>query len=317
MTRITNAFQTYQAKGNREDLANAIYNIDPADRPFMSAIGRRNATNVQFDWQTEALPALDKSNKRVEGFQLSRSAAQPTVRVSNVCQISSRDATVAGSQNAANAAGKRREMSHQMALQGKALLRDVEAILLSEQPRADGDADTARATRGLEHFLTTNAFYADDGGNPPSATAAIDDGTQRAFTELMLSNAMQASYEAGAEPSLLMMGPFNKRRFSKFAGRSQSRVSIDKDEIVAAADFYLSDFGELKAVVSRWQRTRTVFGVDPRYAKMAAYRELDQVDIAKIGDADTKMLVIEYGLEVSNEKAHFKVADLTTSGSLD
>jgi hypothetical protein len=315
VAKVTNAFTTYSAKGNREALANAIYNIDPADRPFMQAIGERDVSNRSFDWQTESLPTVNKSNKQQEGFELSRSAATPTVRQTNVCQISSRDATVAASQEAADAAGKKGEMSHQIALSGKALLRDMESILVSEQARADGDdsTPTARATRGFEHWLTTVASYGATGASPVSATAAITDGTQRAFTETLLADSMQASYENGGEPSMLMMGPFAKRKFSAFTGRSNSRVKIDADEIVAAADYYLSDFGELMAVPSRWVRTRTVFGIDPEYAKVAYYRRLRKTDIAKIGDADTKMLVTEYGLEVSNEKAHFKIADLLTA----
>ena len=56
MAKVTNAFTTYQATGNREDLSNAIYNIDPFDTPVMSAIRRRNVKNRIFDWQTENLP---------------------------------------------------------------------------------------------------------------------------------------------------------------------------------------------------------------------------------------------------------------------
>ena len=36
-TKVTQAFAMYQATGNREDLSNAIYNIDPFDTPVMSA----------------------------------------------------------------------------------------------------------------------------------------------------------------------------------------------------------------------------------------------------------------------------------------
>jgi hypothetical protein len=228
VAKVTNAFTTYGAKGNREDLANAIYNIDPSDRPFMTAIGTRNATNVQFDWQTESLPAVNKANKKEEGFELTRSASTPTVRQNNVCQISTRDATVAASQEAADAAGKRGEMAHQIALTGKALLRDMESILAGEQARNNGDdtTPTARATRAFEHWLTTNVSYGATGANPASATAAITDGTLRSFTEDLLGDSIQVAYQNGAEPSLLMMGPYAKRVFSKFAGRANSRVKI-------------------------------------------------------------------------------------------
>jgi hypothetical protein len=247
--KISNAFTTYQAKGNREDLADAIYNIDPYDRPFMSIIGNRRATNRTFDWQTENLPAVNPNNAQFEGFELQRAAATPTVRQTNVAQISSRDVTVAGSQEAANPAGKRSEMSHQMALIGKALMRDKETILCSAQARVDGEDSTpaARKTRAAEHWITTNAFYGANGLNPGSALLPVTDGTQRDFTEMMLADAIQAAYEKGAEPTVLLMGPYQKRVFSTFKGRADSERAVPVNEVIAAVDAeYPAHFG-LKA----------------------------------------------------------------------
>ena len=51
-----NAFDTYTATADREDLSNIIYNISPNANSFMSSIGTRNVKNVVFDWQTESLP---------------------------------------------------------------------------------------------------------------------------------------------------------------------------------------------------------------------------------------------------------------------
>jgi hypothetical protein len=125
MAKITNAFTTYQAVGNREDLSNAIYNIDPFDTPVMSAIRRRNVKNRLFDWQTEHLPTVNPTNAQVEGFQLINQPAQPTLRQNNVTQISERDATVSGSQEESDAAGKGSEMAHQMAMASKVLKSDI------------------------------------------------------------------------------------------------------------------------------------------------------------------------------------------------
>lgn len=318
MPKVTNAFTTYMAKGNREDLANAIFNIDPVDTIFISLSDTRDISNVMFDWQTEKLPAVNGSNAQVEGFTLTRSASTPTVRVGNVAQLSERDATVSGTQNAADAAGKGEgEMAHQMALAGKALKRDMETILLSAQPyNAGADDTTPRATRGLEHWITTNAFYGATGANPVSATATVTDGTPRAFTEAILGDAIQSAYDKGAEPDHLLMGSYIKRVFSTFEGRSLSRVNIEPDQILASADFYLSDFGELKAYPSRYLRPRTVIGWDPEYSKIAYYRKMVRRDLGIIGDADTKLILSEYGLQVSNEAAHFKIADLITSGPI-
>ena len=52
MAKVTNAFDTYTATADREDLSNIIYNISPMQTPFMSSIGTRNVKNVVFDWQT-------------------------------------------------------------------------------------------------------------------------------------------------------------------------------------------------------------------------------------------------------------------------
>lgn len=326
MAQITNNFTTYAAKGNREDLSNTIYNIDPFDTPFMSSVGRRNVKNRIFDWQTESLPAVNASNAQEEGFELSRTAGTATVRLSNTTQISSRDATVSGSQEAADAAGKRSEMAHQMALVSKALKRDMETILCSNQARvagSDASTGTARKTRALEHWIATNigtggTSYA----NAASETAALTDGTTSvALTETIFNDILQLSYENGAEPSVALVRPVIKRKISTFAGRSGSQIAVSKAEAVNTVDIYRSDFGDVKIVPSRWLRKRTisskevsaVFLLDPQYAAVSYYRPFQTVDIAKIGDADTKMIVAEYGLEMRNEKAHAKLPDIAAS----
>jgi hypothetical protein len=309
MAKVTNSFTTYSATANREDLSNIIYNIDPFDTPFQSAIGRRNVSNRIFDWQSEALPAVSTS-AQVEGFELARSASTATARVSNTTQIMSRDATVSGSQENANAAGKKSEMAHQLALMSKAIKRDVESVLVSAQARNAGSDTVARQTRAYEHWITTNVSYGTGGANATSDTAAVTDGTLRNLTETMFNDRLQVAYENGAEPSVAMVGPAIKRKISAFTGRSGSNIPTKGGEVYNAVDLYRSDFGDIKIVPTRWQRARTLFLVDPEYAAVAFYRNFQTKDIATIGDAETKMLLCEFGLEVGNEKAHGKIADI-------
>lgn len=311
MAKVTNAFSTYSATANREQLSNVIYNIDPFDTPIMSAIGRRNVQGRIFDWQTENLPSVDTANAKEEGFELSRSAATATVRVSNTTQISARDATVAGSQEAADAAGKRSEMAHQLALNSKALKRDMESILSQNQARAAGnDSGTARKTRAIEHWITTNTSYGATGANPVSETANVTDGTLRTLTETIFNDVLQTAYTNGAEPTMAVVPPALKRKISTFTGRTGSQVPVSKAEVVNAVDLYKSDFGDIKIIPSRWMRTRTVLMLDPEYAALAYFRNFQTVDIATIGDAQTKMLVVEWGVEMRNQAAHAKIADV-------
>ena len=46
MAMPTNTFATYEAIGNREDLSDVIYRIDPTDTPFMT----RRLQQVALAW---------------------------------------------------------------------------------------------------------------------------------------------------------------------------------------------------------------------------------------------------------------------------
>lgn len=326
MAKVTNAYTTYQAKGNREDLSNNIYNIDPFDTPAFNSAGRRDATNRTFDWQTEKLPTVNGDNAQHEGFELVRSVGTPTTRQKNVAQISSRDATVSGSQENANAAGRPSEMGAQMALNSKALKRDMEVILCSAQAIDYGDDEASpapRRTRGILHWLKSNVLvpsYAadpDDVGPieigdpvitlPPTETddfPVIPPAQYVEFTEAILGDLMQMAYDKGAEVKLGLMGTALKRTVSTFKGRDTSQVLVGKTEVSLVVDIYASDFGRIKVLPSRWIDPSVVLLLDPAYLKVAYYRTLRSVPIAKIGDAETRMILAEWGVEMSNEAAH-------------
>lgn len=328
MAKVTNAFTTYEAKANREDLSSRIYNIDPFDTPIFNSAGRRTVSNRTFDWQTEKLPAPNGDNARQEGFELDRSPGTATVRLNNVTQISSRDATVSGSQEAADAAGRPSEMGAQMALNGKALKRDMEIILASAQPinRGDDAANpTPRRTRGLIHWLRTNAFVPTKNGAPAGVLPTLETdpypviaaGDQVAFTEDMLRSVIAQCYGNGAEPRLIVLPPLLKQTFSTFVGRSTSQVLVGQKEVAASVDIYVSDFGRMKALPSRWIDKSTALFLDPAYLAVSYYRTLRQTPIAKIGDAETRMMLAEWGVEMRNEGAHGVIVGLKGAANIN
>ena len=314
MAKVTNAFDTYTATADREQLSDVIYNISPQQTPFMSSIGKNSIKNVVFDWQTETLPTPSGTGQ-LEGFELSRAASTATTRVSNVAMISSRDATVTGSQQASDPAGKKSEMAHQLAIMSKALKRDMETALCQKGAKTTGNATTARVTGGFESWITSNVSRGTGGSGSGGGAAPTDSsaGNQRALTEALLKTVLQSCFTNGGEPSMAICGPVNKQVISGFTGRSSARQMIDANTVEASVSIYASDFGELKIVPSNFSRERTLLLVDPDFAKVSYLRDFKTVDISTIGDAQTKMLVVEYGLEVSNEAAHGLVADLTTT----
>ena len=320
MAKVANAYTTYQAGGNREDLADRIYNIDPFDTPGVSMIGRRNVKNRTFDWQTENMPATDANNAMEEGFELVRSPAQPVVRQTNLTQISKRDATVSASQEASDAAGKNSEMAHQMALKSKVLKCDVEVIAFSRQAKSSDDSTTGiRKTESIPHQIAraldksgargqgVTVFGATPGASalPVASTDPwVAPVTPTPLTEAMLGDAMAKAYANGAEPTRLILPYALKRGLVYFKGRESTQVLVGKTEVVATVDVIATDGGRVTAMPSRWLAADMGLLLDPEYARLAFFRNFRQYPIAKIGDAETRMIVVEWGTQVDSGLAH-------------
>jgi len=219
---------------------------------------------------------------------------------------------VTGSQSASQPAGKKTEMAHQLAIMAKALKRDMETALCGAYAKVTGDATTARQTRSFESWITSNDSRG-SGGADPSASTAPTDGTQRALTEALLKTVLQTAFGNGAEIQMAICGPYNKGVISGFTGRSQARQFVDATTVEASVAVYSSDFGDIKIVPSNFSRERSLLLVDPEYAKVSYLRDFESIDIANIGDSVTKLLLVEFGLEMCNEAAMGIIADLDTS----
>ena len=318
MTIIANTFTSFDAKGIREELANVISNIAPEETPFTSNVGSENVSNTFFEWQLDDLSSVDVTPV-IDGDDVaSFDATTATVRVGNYTQIRRRSMIIADNLGFQDLAGRNDEVAYQLAKRGKEIKRDLETIYTGNTARSAGSASAGRVTAGLGAWIATNVNKAGDGTNPTAVDGsdARNDGTQRDFTEAMLKDVMQKAYTAGGNPSVLMVGPYNKTVVSGFAGIAAQRYQAPTDgptTIIGAADVYLSDFGALTVVPNRFSRERDAWCLDTEYASIATLRPIQAVDLAKTGDAEKKMLICETGLKISNEKAHGLIADLNVS----
>lgn len=320
MAIVSNTFTRYSAIGIREDLSNVIYNISPEETPFISNIGRENVKNTYFEWQTDSLAAASSSNAALEGDDISSfTAVNPTSRVGNYTQISTKNVVISGTLEALDKAGRRSELTYQLAKLGSELKRDMESALLANQAAVAGNTTTARRTAGLPAWLTSNTSFGVGGADPTvgsTPTAARTDGTQRAFTETLLKEVIAEVWTSGGTPKMLMVGAFNKQAASAFAGIATKFRDVpagQQAQIIGAADVYVSDFGTVNIVPNRFQRARDAFIVDPDYASLAVLRPIQQMELAKTGDAEKRLMLVEYGLKVQNQAAHGIIADLTTA----
>jgi hypothetical protein len=314
MALPTDTFTTYLAKGNREDLVDVIYRIDPTDTPFVSAVEKVDATAVNHEWQTQALAARDTSNAVLEGDDATTDAATATVRLGNICQISDKVARVTGTQQKVKKAGRGNELDYQLMLKGLELKLDMDAILCgTNQAKNAGNGTTARVTASVLSWIKTNTSKS---GSDPATTDGAGtrtDGTQRAFTEAQLKTALQSIWNSGGKPNVIMTGGYNKQVFSTFTGRSTPMEESSSKKIVATVDAYESDFGKLSVKPSRQVRARDVLILQTDLWAIAYLRNMMTHQLAKTGDSEREQILCEYALEARNEKGSGGVFDLTTS----
>lgn len=306
MAAPINTAVTTGMNGIREDLADFIDRITPSETPFYSMIGKGKATNTLHEWQTDALRVAG-ANAQAEGDDSTATAVVPTVRLGNRTQILKEVASVSGTQEAVDKAGRNSEMAYQLAKKSAELKLDIEYALT----RNSTAATSPRQMRGLVGWMGDNVNAGVGYVAPNYVTnVAQTDGTQRAFTEAQLKDVAQKVYAAGGRPSVLMLGTTQKQTFSTFTGNSTRWKDADS-ELQASIDVYRSDFGTYKAMVNLQQRARDAFLIQPDKFSAAVLRPWAVSDLAKTGDADRKQIVIELTLENKNPKAHGAILDLS------
>lgn len=329
MAQVANTYETYDAVGNREELADKIYQITPEETPFLSLIGRKPVASVHPEWQTDTLGAVDTSNNQPEGNDWTYDAITPTSRVGNYTQISDKKIIVSRTQDATSKAGRKSELAREVAKKGVELRIDMEAIALGNQASTAGTGNgaTNRKLGAFRAWLASNDSMGSGGssGGFNSGTSVVDaatNGTQRAFTKAILDAVILSAYNAGGMPKTLMVSPYVKTVFSTFMADSNvapQRYETPKSgqtTIVAAADMYLSDFGPVSVVPNRQMAragatvARNAFLIDPRMVSLGVFDDIQLVKPAKTGDAEKRVLVAEYTLLVNNEAAHGVAADL-------
>ena len=328
MAQVANTFETFDAVGIREELADTISRTTPEETPFLSLIDTVNLKTTHPEWQTDTLASPDTTNNQPEGDDWTFSSVSATSRVGNYAQISNKTFLISGTLEETDKAGRDSELAYQTAKKGVELKIDQEVITLSNQASlaGSGNGATNRKLGGFRAWLATNDNM-DGGGSSGgfnSTTGVVDaatNGTQRAFTKAILDAVILSTYNAGGNPDVFMCSPYVKTVFSTILDEANV-VPLRKDvksgqaTIVAAADMYQSDFGLISVVPNRQMAragatiARNAFLITPNMVKLGIFRDYRVEKPAKTGDAEKRVLLTEYSLVVKNEAAHGVAADL-------
>jgi len=312
-----NTFLTFTAIGNREDLTDAIYNIDPVDTPFMSSIPRVGATGVLHEWQTDALdPATNVGE--IEGDDSTADAALPTERLTNPCQIFKKTVQVSRTQRTVLSAGRSDEYAYQLAKRGKELKRNIEKALTGSHGKSVGSGAAARYLGGAETWLTkaNGSVHLATTATTPGGGVTLVDGTAVSTTAADLKVQVDAVigdlWTNGSDANVIMSGVTGKTKLASMSGIATLYREVPKGNegnIIGGADLYVSNFGEYVIVPNRFSRDSTMLFLDYDYWAIAELDAIQVEPLAKTGDSDRAHLICELSLECRNPKASGKIAD--------
>lgn len=313
MATPANAVSTVNIKGQREDLIDVIYNIDPYDTPFVSATSVGSAQAITHEWQTDELRAPG-ANARIEGEDATIRPGTFTTVLSNVCQISDETLQVTGTTDAVKKAGRKSELAYQLAKKGKELRMDIEyALIGAPQAKTQRNSATAGTLGNIFSYYKTNGSLGatgvapvGDGSNTGTA------GTDRVLTEALILNASEKIWQNGGKANTIHTSSTLKRVISEtFVGRA-NQVTLDSaaNKVSQTVDVYETDWGVYKIMANRHFAPKTLFMFDPSMHSLNYLRAFRQYPLAKTGDSEKRQLLAEYTLRVNNEKSGALIRDV-------
>ena len=313
-------FATSAAIGEKEQLADVIYRIDPAETPIFSNVKKETSNGIFTEWQVQELAASSTTNYHAEGSDTATAAATPTSRVGNYHQISKKVFATSGTLDAVDLAGREREHNYQKVLKSLELRRDLEKMI--------GDTDVARSasdprkSASLSCWITNGsvgatagAFGAGDGSDTITA------GDSRALSLALIEDAQQDAWADGGNPRMMVMSATNKANFSDLSATGNlvsndvNMTAAKEVTYVGSTSVMLGDFGILEATPSRQLSNDRIFLIDPDFVSLCTLngRNFLEEDLAKVGDATESHVLIEWSLKPLAPKAHAAIFDLSGS----
>lgn len=312
-------FTTTLAVGEKEQLADVIYRIDPDETPIFSALKKETSNGIFTEWQVQELAAASGTNYVNEGADASIGTPTATSRLGNYHQISVAAVAVSKTLDAVEKAGRDKELAYQKVLKSLELRRDIEKSIGDTDVARDGS--DPRKSASLSCWITNGSVGASGAFASGDGTDAVTGGTDRALTLQLIEDGMQAAWEDGGNPKMLIASATNRANFSNLTASSNlvnNQVNMTQAKevtYVGSTSVFLTDFGTLEVAPSRFLGNDRVFMIDPDFASLCTIngRNFAENEIAPTGDAEKFQIVTEWALKVQAPKAHAMILDLNGS----
>lgn len=282
--------QTYgTTAGNREDIYDALQLVSPEETPLFTRLPDSVANATQHQWVEYTLVS-GSGNADVEGATATGATSSTKARLSNYCQIMSKNGAVSGTQRKVSIVGEQDEFAFQMK---KSMLEwkiGAESDLILQTSGA-GSSSSGRTMTGMQAALGL-------------ANVVTGSATTIALTESVFNDLLQKIFEAGAVPDTCYVTGFNKRRISQFATSNTRMLSMDgQNKLVNRISIYESDFGTIEIILDRYVPKANGLVVKEALFRKAWLRKPVTFPLAKRGDLDEFEIVGEWTLEYLNYRA--------------
>lgn len=325
MAIVTGSTITYgvgSAGGNKEDLEDVIWELDPLDTRCLTTFDRVDAKATYHEWELDATVAPG-ANRQIEGDAESYTSIVSPSRAGNYLQITSKQFLVSGTQEVVAKAGRKSELARQLKKQMREMKNDIEYAIVRNQASSAGGSATARSCGSIESWIPTT----DNGGNGVRATttasastvgfgsgvvtAPTDGTTTGALTEAKFKEALGLAWADGGDASLILVDTTQKTAISAFAGNTTKTTQIpnakERYGILTSADFFVSEYGVHELVLHRHVRSSVVLCLDPDMWAVAFLRAPFSEEMAKTSDGTKKAMRAEFTLVSRNASANAKV----------
>lgn len=287
---------------------------------LVTAITANQITVVRGYGGTLAATLADNLKLHIIGNAALEGANAPAARFvgrsrkQNYTQIFAASVSVSGTMQAVRAHGIADEVDYQKQERLRELLRDLEnTVINGVSPASDqqGSSTVRRSMNGISALVTSNRFVPGISGFPDGGGTSGD-----GLTEELINEGLKKIWEqsSGAVDTILVNGN-QKRAFNQLVdGRRQ--YSADDEKYRNMVNYYESDFGVCRVVVSRWVPSDAVFLLDSSRMQVMPLqgRSFGYKALSSAGDSVEGQVVGEYTLEMKNEAAHGVIRGLSLDG---
>lgn len=299
---------TYFAKGNREDLTSQVADLFADEVPFFAMAQKERSAATKHEWQEDAL-ASASTTAVIEGASITYVQPATRTRHQNYCHIRLRNWDVTFTQMAVETAGISDSVAREVMKAMKAILLDYDKIFLNTGTTAAGTTGVGRTAKGIQKAIVTNTAAGTGAGN----TGDIQ------ITEDKVNSVLKAIWTQGGDPRAMFVPGFTKMVISKkFSAKTGFTWNIEASARTAIANVnkYEGSFGTLDIIPDRQHRVKRATIVTPDLVRVAILRDIQQYKGAATASSIKGWVEAEMTLNWGAEKAHGKLKNLRSGGTI-